>query len=149
MTQEPIIPTPFHPSTRPYRFVILVFNAFPTFGSYFAYGIIGVVAPSLVQQLGAGRETVGKLHTMHSITAILSVLIGGILIDRLGMRRECLSRHWCRSTINRRACLVELVSNNSSTHTFIFQDLGRDLLHLNPVFGIGLQNFPYHVKCIH
>lgn len=79
--------TPFYPSTRLFRFSILVFIALLTFGSYFAYDIIGAVAPSLVEQLGAGRETVGKMYTMYSIAAILSVLVGGILIDRLGTRR--------------------------------------------------------------
>ncbi|MBN1895062.1 MFS transporter [bacterium] len=76
----------FHPSSRPYRFIILLFASLLTFGSYFAYDIIGAVAPSLVEQLGAGRGTVGTLYTMYSIAAIFSVLVGGILIDRLGTR---------------------------------------------------------------
>lgn len=76
----------FHPSGRPYRFTILAFVALLTFGSYFAYDIIGAVAPSLVEQLGASRGTVGTLYTMYSAAAILSVLVGGILIDRLGTR---------------------------------------------------------------
>ncbi len=90
MTQKPVVLTSFHPSTKLYRFTILAFIALLTFGSYFAYDIIGAVAPSLVEQLGAGRETVGKMYTMYSVAAILSVLIGGILIDRLGTRRASL-----------------------------------------------------------
>lgn len=80
----------FHPATKSFRFTILVFISLLTFGSYFAYDIIGAVAPSLVEQLGAGRSTVGAMYTMYSIAAILSVLIGGILIDRLGTRRASL-----------------------------------------------------------
>jgi MFS family permease len=76
----------FNPAAKSYRFIILIFVSLLTFGSYFAYDIIGAIAPSLVEQLGAGRETVGTLYTMYSIAAILSVLIGGILIDRLGTR---------------------------------------------------------------
>jgi MFS family permease len=75
-----------HPAKKPFRFSILAFVSLLTFGSYFAYDIIGAIAPSLVEQLGAGRGTVGTLYTMYSIAAILSVLIGGILIDRLGTR---------------------------------------------------------------
>ena len=75
-----------NPAAKPYRFLILVFASLLTFGSYFAYDIIGAVAPSLVEELGASRETVGTLYTMYSIAAILSVLIGGVLIDRLGTR---------------------------------------------------------------
>jgi MFS family permease len=87
MKQTQAVLPPLHPSTKAYRFTILAFISLLTFGSYFAYDIIGAVAPSLVEQLGAGRETVGKMYTMYSIAAILSVLIGGILIDRLGTRR--------------------------------------------------------------
>jgi MFS family permease len=79
-------PGAFHPSERPYRFTVLAFVALLTFGSYFAYDIIGAVAPSLIEQLGASRGTIGTLYTMYSVAAILSVLIGGVLIDRLGTR---------------------------------------------------------------
>jgi MFS family permease len=75
-----------HTATKAYRFTILVFVSLLTFGSYFAYDIIGAIAPSLIEQLGAARGTVGTMYTMYSIAAILSVLIGGILIDRLGTR---------------------------------------------------------------
>jgi MFS family permease len=86
MAEPPASMSAFHPSTKTYRMTLLVFMALLTFGSYFAYDIIGAMAPSLVEQLGATRETVGKLYTMYSIAAILSVLVGGILIDRLGTR---------------------------------------------------------------
>jgi MFS family permease len=76
-----------NPASKAYRFTILIFISLLTFGSYFAYDIIGAVAPSLVEELGASRETVGTLYTMYSIAGILSVLLGGILIDRLGTRR--------------------------------------------------------------
>ena len=61
-----------------------------TFGSYFAYDIIGAIAPRLVEELGAQRGTVGSFYTMYSIAAILSVFIGGILIDKLGTRKASL-----------------------------------------------------------
>ena len=77
----------FHPSTKLYRFTILIFVSFLSFGSYFAYDIIGAVAPTLIEELGAQRGTVGSMYTMYSIAAILSVLIGGFLIDRLGTRK--------------------------------------------------------------
>jgi len=69
-----------------YRFVILIFISLITFGSYFAYDIIGAISPSLIEELGAKREVIGTFYSMYSIAAILSVLIGGILIDRLGIR---------------------------------------------------------------
>ncbi len=77
----------FHPSRPIYRFVNLLFISSLTFGSYFAYDIIGAIAPSLVEGLHAGRKTVGAFNTMYSIAAILVLLFAGFLIDRLGTRK--------------------------------------------------------------
>lgn len=76
----------FHPAGKAYRFTILFFVSMLTFGSYFAYDIIGAIAPTLVEDLGAARETVGGMYTAYSVAAIISVLIGGFLIDWLGTR---------------------------------------------------------------
>lgn len=83
---ESISPSFFHPSSKLYRFTILFFVSMLTFGSYFAYDIIGAIAPTLVEQLHASRGTIGAFYTMYSIAAIISVLIGGFLIDYLGTR---------------------------------------------------------------
>lgn len=83
-------PSFFHPSTALYRFTILVFVASLSFGSYFAYDIVGAIAPTLVEKLGASRGTVGIFYTMYSIAAILAVLFGGMLIDHLGTRKASL-----------------------------------------------------------
>lgn len=77
----------FHPSKALYRFIILIFISFLSFGSYFAYDIVGAIAPTLVEELGATRGTLGTFYTMYHIAAILFVLIGGFLIDRLGTRK--------------------------------------------------------------
>jgi len=77
----------FHPSRALYRFSILVFVASLSFGSYFAYDIIGAIAPSLVEGLKASRATVGTMNTMYSIAAVLVVLFGGMLTDKLGTRK--------------------------------------------------------------
>jgi MFS family permease len=77
----------FHPAGPLYRFLTLVFISSLSFGSYFAYDIIGAIAPSLVEELKAPRAAVGTMNTMYSIAAILVVLFGGMLIDRLGTRR--------------------------------------------------------------
>lgn len=77
----------FHPSKPIYRYTNLLFISSLTFGSYFAYDIIGAIAPSLVEGLHAGRKTVGAFNTMYSIAAILVLLFAGMLIDRLGTRK--------------------------------------------------------------
>jgi MFS family permease len=88
MTTETVAPAGFfHPSKPIYRFTNLLFISSLTFGSYFAYDIIGAIAPSLVEGLHAGRKTVGAFNTMYSIAAILVLLFAGMLIDRLGTRK--------------------------------------------------------------
>ncbi|MEW5901978.1 MAG: MFS transporter, partial [Acidobacteriota bacterium] len=77
----------FHPARPIYRFITLAFISSLSFGSYFAYDIIGAIAPSLVEELKAGRATVGTFNTMYSVAAIIVVLFGGMLIDRLGTRK--------------------------------------------------------------
>ncbi|HPF34034.1 MAG TPA: MFS transporter [Candidatus Krumholzibacteria bacterium] len=77
-----------HAASRSYRFTVLLFASLLTFGSYFAYDIIGALAPSLVDDLGAGRGTIGSFYTAYSVAAILAVFGGGFLIDRLGTRRS-------------------------------------------------------------
>jgi len=80
----------FHPSRALYRFTILVFVAALSFGSYFAYDIVSAIAPTLVEDLQAARGTVGAFFTAYSVAAVLAVLIGGMLIDKLGTRKASL-----------------------------------------------------------
>ena len=80
----------FSPSTAPYRFSTLLFICLLTFGSYFAYDSIGALAPTLIQNLKLGRETIGNLYSAYSLAAIFIVFFGGMLIDRLGPRKASL-----------------------------------------------------------
>ena len=79
-----------NPSSRAYRYTVLLFVSLLTFGSYFAYDSIGAIAPRLIQELGLDREFIGQTYTLYSLAAILSVFIGGLLIDRIGTRRASL-----------------------------------------------------------
>ena len=79
-----------NPANRPYRFIVLIFVSVLTFGSYFAYDSVGAIAPMLIDALGIGRESIGQMYTLYSVAAILSVFIGGLLIDRFGTRKASL-----------------------------------------------------------
>lgn len=78
----------FHPAKALYRFTTLVFISLIAFGSYFAYDSIGAIAPSLVEALGEGRGIIGSFYTAYGIAAIFSVFIGGIMVDRFGVRKS-------------------------------------------------------------
>lgn len=80
----------FHPSRRTYRFTVLLFAALLTYGSYFAYDVVGALAPTLMDKWHTGQAGIGWLYTIYSIAAILSVFVGGVLTDRIGTRRASL-----------------------------------------------------------
>ena len=80
----------FHPTRPFYRFTLLIFVAALSFGSYFAYDIVSSLAPTLVKELDVTQETVGAFFSFYHIAAIIMVLLGGILIDKLGTRRASL-----------------------------------------------------------
>lgn len=76
----------FHPSRRLYRFTILLFVSLLTYGSYFAYDSLGAIAPTLLKVLHVDRGAIGATYTLYSVAAIVSVFLGGLLIDRIGTR---------------------------------------------------------------
>ncbi len=88
MTTEPI--GLFHPSTRFYRFTILIFISLLVLGSYFAYDSIGALENTLMAELNLTRSTIGSLYTAYSVAAIAIVFFGGMLYDKLGPRKASL-----------------------------------------------------------
>ncbi|MCK4764115.1 MAG: MFS transporter [Candidatus Aminicenantes bacterium] len=114
----------FHPAKKIYRFTTLVFISLIAFGSYFAYDSIGAISPSLVEALGEGRDIIGSFYTAYGIAAIFSVFIGGLLVDRFGVRISSI----CFSTIV--AAGVALVAFSDNTNIIW---IGRFIL------GIGAE----------
>ncbi len=80
----------FHPSKKPFRFTILLFVSLLTYGSYFAYDGLSAIAPILIKSFEISRAAYGATKTIYSVAAILCLLIGGILIDRIGTRKASL-----------------------------------------------------------
>ncbi len=79
-----------NPASRAYRITILGLASFMLFGSYFAYDSVAAIAPSLIDALHADRAAIGTMYSAYSFAAIAAVLLGGILIDRIGTRRASL-----------------------------------------------------------
>ena len=80
----------FHPSRRPYRFAVLFFAGFMIYGSYFAYDAPGAIVDSLMDALDVEQSEIGALYSIYSWGAILTLLLSGWLIDRIGARRASL-----------------------------------------------------------
>lgn len=69
------------------RFLMLFIIALLGYGSYFAYDSIGALGPLLVAELHIDRAQIGLLYSVYSWPNVVMVLFGGVLIDRLGVRR--------------------------------------------------------------
>jgi MFS family permease len=70
-----------------WRWTVLILVSLVTFSGYFVYDSISPIAPILREQLGIGATGIGLFGTLYSLPNVVMVLLGGILIDRLGARR--------------------------------------------------------------
>ena len=73
-----------------YRWVVLVFVSMAMFGNYYIYDSISPLADILSKQLGFSDADIGLLNGIYSLPNIFMVLIGGMVIDRLGTRKSTL-----------------------------------------------------------
>ena len=74
--------------SRLYRWVVLIFLSLAMFGSYYAYDALSPLADVLKQQLHFSDENLGFLQAIYSFPNIFTVVIGGLIIDRLGLRKS-------------------------------------------------------------
>jgi len=74
--------------SRLYRWLVLIFVSLAMFGSYYAYDALSPLADVLKQQLGFSDENLGFLQAMYNVPNIFTVVIGGLLIDRIGLRKS-------------------------------------------------------------
>lgn len=73
-----------------FRWVVLVVISLAMFGNYYVYDAISPVADLLRDQLGFSDSRIGTLNAIYSFPNIIMVLIGGIIIDRIGVKKGTL-----------------------------------------------------------
>ena len=83
-SREENVPNPEAPPW--YRWLVLVLISTAMFGNYYIYDSISPLADVLKQQLGFSDSDIGLLNAIYSIPNIIMVLVGGIIIDRIGTR---------------------------------------------------------------
>ncbi len=71
---------------RWYRWMVLVLISLAMFGNYYIYDSISPLADVLKQQLGFSDSNIGLLNAIYSIPNVFMVLIGGMIIDRIGVK---------------------------------------------------------------
>ena len=69
-----------------WRWTVLALVSLVTFSGYFVYDSISPIAPIIKEQLQVGSTAIGLFGTLYSLPNIFMVLLGGILIDRIGSR---------------------------------------------------------------
>ncbi|HEV2021596.1 MAG TPA: MFS transporter [Terriglobales bacterium] len=76
------------PPPRSLRWVVLVAISLAMFGNYYVYDAIGPLADVLKSQLGFSDANIGLLQAIYSIPNVFMVLIGGVIVDRIGTRKS-------------------------------------------------------------
>jgi MFS family permease len=75
------------PPPAAFRWTVLVVISLAMFGNYYVYDAVSPVADLLKSQLGFSDKNIGTLNAIYSFPNIIMVLIGGIIIDRIGVKR--------------------------------------------------------------
>jgi MFS family permease len=73
--------------SRLYRWIVLLFVSITMGSNYYMYDSINPLERIFIQRLGFSATDFGWLNSAYAVTAILTLLIGGIVIDRIGTRR--------------------------------------------------------------
>jgi MFS family permease len=71
-----------------YRWMVLIFVSLAMFGNYYVYDSINPLEDVFRVQLGYSASKFGWLNASYSLAAALTLLIGGKLIDRFGIRKS-------------------------------------------------------------
>lgn len=80
------------PGSRPappatFRWIVLLFLSLAMAGNYYVYDSIAPVADLLSSQLGYSDTQIGWLYSIYNVSAITTLLAGGILVDRIGVKK--------------------------------------------------------------
>jgi MFS family permease len=73
-----------------FRWLMLILISLAMFGNYYIYDSISPLADVLKAQLGYSDSEIGLLNAIYSFPNIIMVLIGGLIIDRIGTRKSVL-----------------------------------------------------------
>lgn len=73
------------PPPAGYRWLVLAACSLAMFGCYYTFDALYPVAPLLEKTFGVTGEQLGLLDTSYNVAALLTLIAGGVLIDRMGM----------------------------------------------------------------
>lgn len=128
-------PTPQITKPEPpvfYRWAVLVVISLAMFGNYYVYDTISPIADLLRDQLGYSDSQIGLLNAIYSVPNVIMVLIGGIIIDRIGVKKATL--------LFGVLCFIG-AAVTAATGTLALMATGR------LIFGVGAESLIVSVTC--
>ena len=83
-------------NTRPhptgfYRWAVLIIVSVAMGGNYYIYDSINALERIFIDRLGFSATQFGWLNASYSVAAVATLLIGGIIIDRIGTKKAILA----------------------------------------------------------
>lgn len=107
------------------RWLILVLMGLVIFGSYFAYDAVSPVADFIMKGMNISSAQFGLLFSVYSLPNIIMVLLGGIFLDIIGIRKA--------GTIFAALCVIGVIITAAGS-TFLIMLLGRF------IYGLGSES---------
>jgi MFS family permease len=76
--------------SRLYRWLVLIFISLAMAGNYYIYDSINALERIFIDHLGFSATQFGWLNASYSVAAVATLLVGGVIIDRIGTKRAIL-----------------------------------------------------------
>jgi MFS family permease len=76
---------------RYYRWTVLIFISVAMGGNYYIYDSINALERIFIDRLGFSATQFGWLNASYSVAAVATLLVGGIIIDRIGTKKAILA----------------------------------------------------------
>ena len=124
MTTSPPVP-PRSATSHPFRWIALVLLSLAMCGNYYVYDCVGPLADALRNTRGITDSQLGTLNGIYSLPNVFMVLVGGVIVDRLGAGRA--------TTLFTAVCVLGAIVTAVS-ESFVGMATGRLL------FGLGAES---------
>lgn len=107
------------------RWLVLIVMGIVVFGAYYAFDAISPIASYIIDGMGITRAQYGLLFSYYSLPNLVMVLLGGILLDKIGIRKA--------GTLFAALCAIGVFLTAAGPSFFIIL-MGRF------VFGLGAES---------
>lgn len=87
---QPLVGTGRPQPSRSFRWLVLVVVSVAMGGNYYIYDSINPLERIFIEHLGYSGTRFGWLNSSYSVAAVATLLVGGIIIDKMGIRKALL-----------------------------------------------------------